>query len=523
MNKPFMETVQCSISTLSPVHIGCGEDYHPTNYVIDGGFLHCFGEDGLLAALNDNEKQQLIELSEKASLAANDKNQKSNRYLQELQSLIYNKKDQLQSYASHSVPISSQLADFYKTRIGKTLQNDEINRLGIARHTFNPYSQTPYFPGSSIKGAIRTAILNAVNGGRTLQEVLDALGITDRQGNPFIADKNTNIPKFVNDKLQKSLLDFQRIQDDPLRLLKIGDANYQHPNGLHGLEIRFAVNRKNWSSVEIPTVSSMAEQQGLYQLLECLPANRSRSLLFDVTFLAGGKYPWTMAIITRVCNDFFKPQLEKELALMRELNYANSKWITDLENLLAGELGDALNNQQAFLLRIGQHSGAVSNTLDGVRHISVKISDKPAKYEYRDKPSTIWLAANHQKQKSNLLPFGWILIEVGKTCLEKTAAFLSNQCHVPVEIDATHHDCLQHSSSTWMDEIANMEEKKLILAFSKGYNKTKTFHEKLGHDWQEVINLIWTHHAEKINSWVNSKDTNPKKAYQKLSEQLKNG
>lgn len=38
----FMKRYELVISTLSPVHIGCGEDYEPTNYVMDGGCLYLF-------------------------------------------------------------------------------------------------------------------------------------------------------------------------------------------------------------------------------------------------------------------------------------------------------------------------------------------------------------------------------------------------------------------------------------------------------------------------------------------------
>ena len=64
MNNHFLNTTRCTVSTLSPVHIGCGEDYYPTNYVIDNGLLHHFSEEGLLSALNPSELEQLVGISE---------------------------------------------------------------------------------------------------------------------------------------------------------------------------------------------------------------------------------------------------------------------------------------------------------------------------------------------------------------------------------------------------------------------------------------------------------------------------
>lgn len=408
MTKPFLETVHCRISTLSPVHIGCGEDYYPTNYVIDGGLLHYFGEDGLLAGLTLSERNKLAELAF----------QTDDEGIKKLQAFIHAKKNSLQNYATHIVPVSSELERFYNSRIGKTSQRESggrnaNNQLAIARHAFNPYSQTPYFPGSSIKGAIRTALLNAENKGKPL---------------PLRTDETRDVPKGESDKLQKRLLDYQGITDkpergikgDPLRLLKISDAGYRHPDALHGMEIRFAVNRKNKPSKE----KSQAEQRGLCQLLECLPANRSRSLSFSVTFLEGEKRECFADIkaVANACNEFFLPQLEKELVLMRQLNYADHAWLNGMEKLLAGELGNALKQQQAFLLRIGQHGGAESNTLNGVRHIHI-----PQIKKYLPKPTTIWLAGDNKDQQRDLLPFGWALIEIGDTGLKQTAQFLNAQ------------------------------------------------------------------------------------------------
>ena len=122
--------------------------------------------------------------------------------------------------------------------------------------------------------------------------------------------------------------------------------------------------------------------------------------------------------------------------MLQRLNYANAEWTTALQKLLDHELGDAFKNQQAFLLRIGQHGGAESNTLDGVRHIKImKGRDNPAKYS--DKPTTIWLAANHKDQQHDLLPFGWVVVEMNDFVLDKTHAFLTAQAATDYARQAT--------------------------------------------------------------------------------------
>ena len=428
MSNAFLNSTRCTISTLSPVHIGCGEDYYPTNYVIDSGFLHHFSEEGLLSALTLPEISGLAKIAE----------EQGDNGIKKLQAFIHSKRDKLQLQATHSVPLSEALEKFYQSRIGQTSQREGNgrninNQLNIARHSFNPYNQIPYLAGSSIKGVIRTALLNALNDGDRL---------------PFRVDVNREVPRGEGDKLQKRLLAYNTITDDPLRLLKISDASYSHPDNLNAAEIRFAVNRKN--------KVSKFEAKGPSQFLECLPAHRSRSLTFDMTFLANKNlnYRWTLREICNACNEFFVPQLQRELDMLQQLNYANKKWAQGLEKLLVNELGDAFRNQQAFLLRVGRHGGAESNTLDGVRHIKINQGKgNPAKY--LPKPTTIWLAANHKDQQHDLLPFGWVLVEVGDFVLDKTHAFLKAQA-AP---DYQHQLQLQELASQRAEFLAQERQK----------------------------------------------------------------
>ena len=334
----------------------------------------------------------------------------------ELQRFVYKKRNELANQATHSVPVAKGMENFYLSRI----KGEDQNKLEISRHAFNPYNQTPYFAGSSIKGSIRTAMLNSLNEADSLQSKLDELRIKDKYGKPVVVSERTSIPKHASDELQKNLLGYQAISDnpkkgikgDPLRLLKIGDAAYSHTDHLNAAEIRFAVDRKNKPS---------KKQTELYQILECLPAHRSRSLTFDMTLLSdtNDNYRWTLRNICNSCNEFFVRQLEKELEMLQQLNYCNTDWARGLEQLLANELSDAFRNQQAFLLRIGQHGGAESNTLDGMRHIHI-----PQHKKHLPKPTTIWLAGDNKDDQHDLLPFGWVLVEIGDCLLDKTHDFL---------------------------------------------------------------------------------------------------
>jgi CRISPR-associated protein Csm5 len=65
-----------------------------------------------------------------------------------------------------------------------------------------------------------------------------------------------------------------------------------------------------------------------------------------------------------------------------------------------------------FPVRIGRHSGAECLTVDGVRNIKImgKQQGDPPKYGHHS--TTVWLAGDSNKATSNLLPFGWVALEV---------------------------------------------------------------------------------------------------------------
>jgi CRISPR-associated protein Csm5 len=475
--KPFMKTVPCTISTLSPVHIGCGEDYYPTNYVIDGGFLHHFSEEGLMAALNPSELDQLVGISEL----------QNDRGIKELQRFVYKKSKELANQATQSIPVTKGIESFYMSRI----KGEDKNKLEIARHTFNPYSQTPYFPGSSIKGSIRTAILNSLNEANSLQSKLDELRIKDRYGKPVIVSERTSIPKYANDELQKNLLGYQAISDnpqkgmkgDPLRLLKISDATYSNIDNLTSAEIRFAVDRKKEPS---------KKQTELYQILECLPAHRSQSLLFDMTLLSDtdNGFRWTLFNICNSCNEFFVRQLEKELEMLKQLNYCSADWAHGLEKLLADELQDAFENQQAFLLRIGQHGGAESNILEGLRHIHI-----PQHKKHSSKPTTIWLAGDNKDAQHELLPFGWVLVEIDACVLNKTYDFLKT--HAASDYARQQKQALKAQQQA---EAAEQERKKQ----AEIDRKAQELEDKLI-NFSELAQAYFKQADE--HDWENNKDT----------------
>jgi len=53
-----MKTYRLKLTALSPIHIGTGEFYEPTNFVIENGYLYEFDQSLFLQILPRNKKVQ---------------------------------------------------------------------------------------------------------------------------------------------------------------------------------------------------------------------------------------------------------------------------------------------------------------------------------------------------------------------------------------------------------------------------------------------------------------------------------
>jgi len=277
------------------------------------------------------------------------------------------------------------------------------NQLEIERTAYNPVSQQALIPGSGIKGAIRTALLNHRNGGNPLSRDLR----NDRQGNR---------------KLQQQLFEYKNMHQDPLRLLKLQDAipNPQYPE-LASRKVYFAVNRRRSASKQ--GQDRRNSKQGPAQRLESQMPQAPRAFHGSMTVISMDQYrddrrnrdlvpgfEFSATEVARHCNTFYRPLLEEELNSMERAGYLDPQWKQEIGELL-DQLEEPFRKEHAFLIRLGRHSGAESVTVNGVREI--RIMQGPGKKpRTASHGTTWWMAAEQEDATTGLLPFGWAIIEL---------------------------------------------------------------------------------------------------------------
>ena len=395
---PFLSNHRLHLTPLSPIHIGCGEDFEPTNYVIDDGLL--YGFDPSRAALSDLQRNKLMTVARSGSLPG-------------IQRFFRDHAASFKPHAHVVMPVCSGVARLYEQRIGKAANveasgNQVFNKLEIERHVYTGALQQPFIPGTSFKGALRTAWLDDLNAEQRPQE-------------------NTSRSTTA---MEKRLLggDFQT---SPLRLLKVADLM---PTREPEREVLFAVNRKKR---EVMKASKAVEPKGIAARKDCVLPGQYRLFVADVTLPAllhkvgatdsKGKpaTPQTNQLnaqgavdlrkLAKQSNTYHLQRLRRELAVLDGRGLVNPNWKNSITLLLSAQstLGKKLEAGDAFLVRIGRYGSADSKTLTGEGVASIKIMGaKGQDPTFESTTKTVWLAAQTENDQNHLIPFGWAVVEI---------------------------------------------------------------------------------------------------------------
>jgi len=390
----FLKTYRLALTPLSPIHIGCGEDFEPTNYVIEDGVL--YGFDPSRAVLTDVQKAKLTDASNRASLLG-------------IQRFFRGNAKTFKAQADVLIPVSKGVADKYERDVGRAVNieangNRVFNQLFIERCSYTGQQSQPYIPGSSFKGAIRTAWLDELNGQRQPNDVqLSFKGEA----------KSTTA-------MEKRLLkgDFQT---SPLRLLKIADL--MPNNGLDpARRVLYAVNLKKKQVIKD---GQELQPKGIAARKECILHGQHRAFVADAvlpllnhhtdlgTTPAPELRPTDFRQIAKQSNTYHQTRLRRELAVLDGRGMLNPAWKHAIDSLMTGPLGKKLETGEVFLIRLGRYGGADSKTLsgEGVAHIKIMgAKGQPPSFESTTK--TVWLAAENENDQKHLLPFGWAIVEI---------------------------------------------------------------------------------------------------------------
>jgi len=440
----FLDSFEFVVSTLAPVHIGCGEDYVPTNYVIDASrqLLHAIDPIAMLRDGGDGLRHDL-----EVALADNDPiNQ-----MRKVHATLKKHAKALIPSAHVSVPLSAGVCAHYQKTQDR---NHDFNRNGIERTTYTGCAALPYIPGSSLKGAMRTAWLCQVGNGqdplspnlheriKRFNAMIEAVEIGNGKSTWKLKLTHTKreyeserkeIEKALNGAAKQTEESWLGggFETDPLRALKIGDST-PHDSDIER-EVRFCINRSRSGR------KTQAQSKSLYTRLEYLVEHQPAAFVLNVGLqaldtVAGCRNdkgrPLTPAReqllnwpdLVRACNDYYLPRLDADLQVLRLLK-KDSIWLNTTSKVLDAGLREDIRHHRVMLLRVGKHAGADSNTVDG-RQIKIMLNEdrrqEDSRGQNRDvtvrlwvfdtEPRTTWFSADDLESPADLLPHGWVVL-----------------------------------------------------------------------------------------------------------------
>jgi CRISPR-associated protein Csm5 len=362
MGKPL----KIRLHVLSPIHIGCDDVYEPTSFVINENKRKLISFDPLefVKMLSDDHRNEFSKICMGDNLLS----------LYKFIKRAYNP-----SLKGREVDIAAGLVEHYKKVIQMSSydKNAVINKFTIQRTAYNSQHNMPYIPGSSLKGSIRTAYLNAI---------AKITQIDNRQGKAIELER----------KLLRGSFD-----TDPFRMVKVSDLL---PEGQINTKIVYAVNKKKKESEH----ASLAEK-GPQQIFEVINEGVFEGTMNVETPTQNSNIalPITKDNLKKSINRFYIPLMEAEIKMLKELDI-NITLINKINSNFSGKI-----NKSAFIIRIGRHSGAEAITIEGHRNIKI-MQGKDKKPKYLPYSTTIWLASeeSNPKNSNGLIPFGWAVTEV---------------------------------------------------------------------------------------------------------------
>ena len=337
------------IEILTPLHIGSGEEIDPYEYVIKAGRLYKINLADFLYHLSPAEQEKFDKISTD---------------IVRLRQFIRNKAN-FDKFSEFSVEVSSTVESIYETKF-----QDIHNQLVIS--PFIRELSSPFIPGSSLKGAMRTAVIFELFRGKANRKM---------RGDIFEAELLKSQRGFYSEKDQRFITRGLDGGKDPFRAIKITDAKL--PENTTYIERVETFSRKsgkieplNIQILKEITHSSFQNKHVMFtgelrvddELIKRNPEIKLKSINKD--------------FILRACANFTREIIDSEL------DYFAGQPTVEIYEQLRNESID----KEVSLLRLGWGSGFDSMT------VNLK-QQKPRSVQTR-------------KLVDNVLPLGWTKVKI---------------------------------------------------------------------------------------------------------------
>ncbi len=373
-----MQTFKIELQVVSPLHIGTGEVYEPTEFFLDPSRreLCIIDFEKFCAHFSASELQKFKKICFAGTLQS-----LLNLYAFVDQTCLNFLNQGLSDFIVRRIELCEGFLEHYRrvqSLTGKQLEK-EFNKFSIYRTAYSPNDNQPIIPGSSVKGALRTAVLNKRRHkvqGKSYQD--------------YCRQNRRGRIKCEAKKLEQEILNYENFKNDPFRLIKVSDFR---PKGPVKTRIVYAVNRKKDGT----------SARGPYQILEVIEPGA----IFEGEITIHDPPPRIKTKDSRKTCLISAPVSFEELIQAAKAFYGGER-DREFEDLSKMGASVPLFPEEGTPLRVGRNSGAECVTIEGFRHILIRGKGKNT---YQDHATTLWLAGEffNVHNPSGLKPFGWVV------------------------------------------------------------------------------------------------------------------
>jgi len=340
------------LTTLSPVHIGSGDQISNWSYAIQNGKIKIYDFEKVVRALKDSPKR-LMNLT--ATIERN--------------SLTKSLGEILQSY---KININPEYEVELKGEIKKQFWNKKQNQNIVEyKHIWEFIKENGkvYIPGTEIKGAIRTALFYKI--------LKDKFNEDEKIKNQFLKEyrnclKEKQIKKSFSfleqrwesivfragfEKVFEKDFRFADAKRDILKILLISDSDLKNPNDVLNIK-------------DITALGVSRHFEELHELLKSgsnfvvdlrVPFNSEYKKIFPETFIYLG-----MKKIREACSEFALSIIESDIEYFNKTKEIKeeqkSKILEKLEK--RKNLAKISPDRKYIILRLGKHQGFLSTTIN---------------------------------------------------------------------------------------------------------------------------------------------------------------
>lgn len=326
-----------TVEPITPIHIGTGNILTPLEYKTiltkTGNRYLRFSSDSILARIAIDEN---LSLEFEKTTQLNDMKKYHDFF------------DKNCSF--DDVLYTCLMTDEFRKKYFENKQKDPTQNAAQVYEIFrNANSPHPVIPGSSLKGSIRTAVLQGL-----LNQITDAEYNKLEDEFNFLKEKGkvNNQIKSFDAKLQKKILQYTDAKTDPFRAIEIDDCKFDGKNGqIVGLVKNISTekngNLKAIEKLQIQIESILGSIIGSDKISESvLRINENLQNLNCVSKRI------TIKDIIDFCNDFYINQFEEEY----ENFYKNAYDKVDLISKLKMILNNSVKEKNTFIVRVGRFS-----------------------------------------------------------------------------------------------------------------------------------------------------------------------